>query len=156
MSAILSLAFAALRGALPLLGGFFTGGLSWAWSLLSAFLGTDIGSKIAIGLACILGGFVWGFSHEHAVKTREVAAVSQARDAEWSQTIAKANEAAEQRIQEALNAARKVSDTPAPSSDALVELCRNSPSCRSALNKGQRVSVARRPVGAGRQPADNN
>ena len=131
MSAIFSLVLTALRGVLPIAGGFFTGGLSWIWSLVAAFVGTDIGSKIAIGLACVLGGFVWGFSHEHAVKTREVAAVSQARDAEWSKTIAKSNQVAEQRIQEALNAARNASSTP-PSGAQLVRLCAADPDCRKA------------------------
>ena len=147
MGAILSIILAGIRGALPIVGGFFTGGLSWVWSLIAVFVGTDIGSKITIGLACVLGGFVWGFSHEHAVKTREVAAVSQARDAEWSKTIAKANQAAEQRIQEALDAARKVSSTPVAPAD-LAKLCAAEPSCRGALVSKQRVSASRRNVGA--------
>ena len=132
MGAILSLALTALRGALPLVGGFFTGGLSWVWSLVAAFAGTELGSKIIIGLACILGGFIWGFSHEHAAKTAAVAVAVQSRDADWGKTIAEANAKNETRIQEALNAARNASSTP-PAGAQLVRLCTADADCRKAI-----------------------
>jgi hypothetical protein len=154
MSAILSIVFAGLRGALPLVGGFFTGGFSWVWSLFSAFIGTEIGSKIVIGVACILGGFVWGFSHEHAVKESAVAAAVSAQNAEWTQKINDANAQNEQRVQEALNAARNTAPVP-NDRDNLVRMCQSDPSCRSAISQGQHMQAAKRNVGAKRQPSNN-
>ena len=142
MSAILSIVFAGLRGALPLLGGFFTGGLSWVWSLASAFLGTEIGAKIAIGLACVLGGFIWGFSHEHAVKERAVAEAVASRDADWQKEITAANAKNEQRVQEALNAARNVAPAPSIPAD-LAKLCATErPTCRGKASQRRLVPAA--------------
>ena len=146
MGAFLTAGFALLRGALPLVGGFFTGGLSGVWSILAAVAGTEWGSKILIALAFLVGGWIWGFSHEHAVKTREVAAAVQSRDVEWGKTIADANAASEQRIKEALDAARKTSPTP-PAGTDLVELCRNSPSCRSAFAQRRILQAPKGHVG---------
>ena len=155
MGSALALVFGLLRGALPLVGGFFTGGLSWVWSLFSAFVGTEIGSKIVIGLACVLGGFIWGFSHEHAVKERAVAEAVSAQNAEWQREIVAANAKNEERIQEALNAARNVAPAPV-GRDELIRLCRQDSTCRGALGAEQRVSASKRVLGTQRQPADHH
>ena len=131
---MLTAIFGLLRGVAPLVGGFFTGGFSLVWSFLSAAWGTEIGRTIIIGVGAFVGGWILAFNHEYSVKVAAVEVATKARDAEWSQTIAKANKAAEQRIQEALNAARNVSPTPAnPTGSTLIKLCRESSSCRSAL-----------------------
>lgn len=128
----LSIVFGLLRGALPVVGGFFTGGFSWVWAAFSAFVGTAIGEKVVIGLACLVGGFVWGFSHEHAVKERAIAAAVAEQNAEWQRKINAANAQNEQRVQEALNAARNVAPAPA-NSDALIKLCKTDPNCRRSV-----------------------
>ena len=154
MSALLSLAFVALRGVLPLVGGFFTGGLSWVLSFLSVAWGSELGRTIIIALGCLFGGFVWGFSHEHAEKIHAVAEAVASRDADWQKEITAANTKNEQRVQEALNAGKNVAPTPVDSA-ARIELCRTDKACRGALGQGQRVQAAKRNVGAKRQPANN-
>ena len=147
MGSILAIVFAGLRGALPLLGGFFTGGLSWVWGLASAFLGTEIGAKIAIGLACVLGGFIWGFSHEHAVKERAVAEAVASRDVDWQKEITAANAKNEQRVQEALNAARNVAPASSIPAD-LAKLCATErPTCRGEASKRRVVQTPKSNVG---------
>ena len=154
MSALLSLAFVALRGVLPLVGGFFTGGLSWVLSFLSVAWGSELGRTIIIALGCLFGGFGWGFSHEHAEKIHAVAEAVASRDADWQKEITAANTKNEQRVQEALNAARNVAPAPI-SRDDLIKLCKSDPSCRGAFVQDRRVQAAKRNVGAKRQPANN-
>lgn len=143
MGNLLSIAFTALRGALPLLGGFFTGGLSWVWSAVAAFVGTEIGTKIMIGLACALGGYVYGFSHEHAEKMRAVEAAieltTKSRDNEWSKKLEQANAEVDARVQSAVAAAKAVPSA-APLSDAeLLRRCAASEACRSKIAARRRV-----------------
>jgi hypothetical protein len=151
---MLSTIFALLRGAVPLVGGFFTGGTSLVWSFLQGLWGTEIGRITIIGLGALLGGYVWGFSHEHAVKIAAVEEASKARDAEWSKEIASANAKNEQRIQEALSAASKVSPTPAAPSD-LAKLCAADAACRGALSPKRRVSASSRVLDSKRQQTDH-
>ena len=146
---MLSFAFGLLRGVAPLLGGFFTGGGSLAWSFLQGLWGTEIGRTVIIGFGLFVVGWALGFNHEHSVKIAAVEVATKARDAEWSQTIAKANQAAEQRIQEALNAARNVPPTP-PAGASLIELCRQSSSCRGAFVKRLVVQAPKSNVDARR------
>lgn len=145
MGAAFTVILTVLRGALPLAGGFLTGGASVLWGALQGLWATEIGRLVLISIGCLIGGFVWGFHHEHAVKAAAIEAATRARDAEWQQEIAAANAKNEERIKEALDAARKVSVTP-PAGDALVELCRKSPSCRGAFVKRLVVQAPRRNV----------
>jgi hypothetical protein len=161
MGSLLSFAFGLLRGVLPLVGGVFTGGLSWAWSALAAFLGTDIGSKIAIGAGCVIAGFAWGFSHEHAVKTREVAAAriaaGDARDAYWSKKLGDANASVELRVLSAVAAAKAVPSAAPLTDDELLQRCAASKACRDQGAARRRVQSNSVPnVGARRHPAEHN
>ena len=151
---MLSFAFGLLRGVAPLVGGFFTGGFSLVWSFLSAAWGTEIGRTIIIGVGAFIGGWILAFNHEHSVKVAAVEAATKSRDAEWSQTIAKANEASEARIREALDAASKVPSTPATPGE-LAKLCAADASCRSAVAPRRKLSVASRVVDSRRLPTNN-
>jgi hypothetical protein len=156
----MSALFGLLRAAVPVLGGFFTGGLSWLWGALSLAWGTEIGRTAIIACGCGFGGFFWGFSHEHAVKERAVAmAVEQttaSRDAEWSSKLEQANAQVESRVQMAIAAAKAVPSTTPLSDDDLVRLCAKSASCRDRLEARRRVQSHPMPnVDAKRLPADN-
>ena len=161
MSALLSLAFAALRGAVPLVGGFFTGGASWVLGFLSAALGTEAGRAVIVAVGCFLGGWFLGWEHEHAVKERAVAAAieqtTQSRDAEWSQKLDQANAQIESRVSMAVAAAQAVPAATPLSDDDLVRLCAKSASCRGQLAARRRVqSNPVSKVGSGRHEGDNN
>ena len=146
---MLSFLWAIVKGSAPIVGGFFTGGASILWSFLQGFWATEIGRLVIISLGCLIGGFVWGFSHEHAAKTAAVEAATKARDLEWGAQIAKANAASEARIKEALDAARNTSPTPL-NRDDLIRLCRESPSCRGAFVKRVVVQAPKSNVDARR------
>ena len=151
---MLTAIFGLLRGAAPLVGGFFTGGFSLVWSFLSAAWGTEMGRTIIIGVGAFVGGWILAFNHEYSVKVAAVEVATKARDAEWSQTIAKANEASESRIREALAAASKVPSAPANPGD-LAKLCAADSACRSAVSPRRKLSVASRVVEHRRLPTNN-
>lgn len=132
----LSVVFGLLRGALPLVGGFFTGGLSWVFGLLSVAWGTEIGRTVIVGLGCLFGGWVWGFSHEHAEKTRAVAAAIEQTDGRWQRKLDEAHAQSEQEVREAKNAAAAVTPTPVEKR-SVITLCRSDPNCRKLLAKKQ-------------------
>lgn len=111
-----------------------------ALRFISGLWSSEFGRVLIVGLGCLIGGWMWGWSHEHAVKVRAVQEATASRDAAWTANLAKANAEHERKLQEALDAARKISDTPLARSD-LVRLCAKSASCRPAPT-GRELPIA--------------
>jgi hypothetical protein len=127
----MSAMFSLLKTGLSWAGAIAGGPAAWLLAIfqfISSLWATEFGRLILVGLACLIGGWTWGWNHEHNVKLAALAA----RDTQWEQRIAGANEENESRLKSALAAAREVPQAPTARTD-LLTLCKSDAACRKSL-----------------------
>ncbi len=110
--------------------------MSSVWGFIKALWTTEIGRIAIIGVACLLIGWLRGYGS--ADVAGHVKRAEDARDAQWTQQIKKANDDHVRALMEALD---EVSKVPAvdPTRDARVKLCRDAKTGADCREHGQRM-----------------